>query len=46
MHVVLKRPNTPLSPRSFTLAKTAAQQMMVGGVPEETKSGDGGVFVF
>lgn len=46
MHVVLKCPNTPLLPRSFTLVKPAAQQMMVGGVPEERKSGEGAVFVF
>lgn len=44
MHVVLKCPNTPLLPRSFTLVKPAAQQMMVGGLPEERKSGEGGVF--
>lgn len=39
MHVVLKHSNTPLLPRSLTLAKSTAQQMMVGGVPEERKVG-------
>lgn len=38
--------NTPPSPRSLTLAKPAAQQMMVGDVPEERKVGMGRFFMF
>lgn len=44
--MVLKLSNIPLLLSYFTFAKPAAQQMMVGNVPEELKSGDLGVFVF
>lgn len=46
MHVVLKHSNTPPLPRSLTLAKPAAQEMMVGGVPEERKVGMGEFLCF
>ena len=40
-NAVVKCCNTPPLPRSRTLAKAAAQQMMGGGVPEERKVGMG-----